>query len=447
MQSEHTKKWKALYILLSLLVAISMWIYVDEFGNDGNPRTTQKTITDIPIVYSGESGLADRGLMLLEDQTSTSIDLTFEGGRRTVAALTRDNIRVTADLSDVDKAGIQTIKCQVSFLNNVNKRFSENMITDYSIDDRSTDRATVNISELNSKIVEIRCELSGHVADGYLAGQLQLAQDTLEIRGQAEDIDPVSYAKVTLDLGDGAVETVSQALTFQYYDANDRIVANTNIRPTVDTVQATLPVYMTKELKLVVDFKESAGARAENLKYEIKPDTIVVSGDASTLRGIDTITLGELDLLELLGNDSSSHTYPIILPDGCQNLSGVTRATMEIGFQDMASTQVATQLFTHTNLPNGKNVEILTKEVNVRIFGTTEDVAAVTGEQISVIADLTNYSAAFGTYTVPAIIEVASPGDIGVSGNYQVQVTIRDPAAVTPEEPELPEESETVPEE
>ena len=73
--------------------------------------------------------------------------------------------------------------------------------------------------------------------------------------------------------------------------------------------------------------------------------------------------------------------------------------------------------------------------------------AAVTGEQISVIADLTNYSAAFGTYTVPAIIEVASPGDIGVSGNYQVQVTIRDPAAVTPEEPELPEESETVPEE
>ena len=38
--NEELKNRKSLYILLSFLVAISIWIYVDEFGNDGKPRET-----------------------------------------------------------------------------------------------------------------------------------------------------------------------------------------------------------------------------------------------------------------------------------------------------------------------------------------------------------------------------------------------------------------------
>lgn len=441
MQNEQGgKKRKVLYILLALLVAVSIWIYADEFGNNGGHRVIEKTITDIPVNYNGESKLADRGLMLLEEETTVTLDVTVRGGRRQVSRLEQDDITINVDLSNVEKAGVQQVPCTFSYNDD---KFSSDMSRK-----PSSTQVTVNISELNRRVVDIRCELSGHVADGYSAGQLQLSQETLEIRGQAKDIDPVSYAKVILDIGDGAVETVSQELTFQYYDKNDKLLNSANIHPTVDTVQATLPVFVTKELELVVDFKESAGARISNLDYEIKPSTIVVSGDAAALRGVETITLGELDLLELLDSGASSHTYPIIIPDGCQNLSGVTRATLDISFADMTSAEVTTQLFTYANLPNGKRVDILTQELTVRIFGTTEDVEAVTGEQISVIADLTNYSAASGTYTVPAIIEVAATGDIGVSGNYQVQVRIREPHESPVEEtPEPPEtEPEYVPE-
>lgn len=65
------------------------------------------------------------------------------------------------------------------------------------------------------------------------------------------------------------------------------------------------------------------------------------------------------------------------------------------------------------------------------------------------MADLTNYSAASGTYTVPAFVEVASnAGDLGVSGNYQVQVRIREPHEPLPEEPteEPGQDTETSPE-
>lgn len=431
--NDELKKRKGLYLLLAIVVAVSIWVYVDEFGNDGKPRETERTITDIPITYVGEESLADRGLMmLLDEETDTTLDLTISGGRRRVANLGRDDIRVTVNLNAVERAGVQSVTPTIT---STDRHFSRDMIVS-----QSPSIAMVNIKELNSKTVEIRCELVGNLAEGCSAGELVLSQTTLELRGQAADINPVAYAKVTLDIGDNANETVTQRLEFSYYDSNDQLITNPNIRPTVETVQVTLPVFVTKELSLVVDFKESAGLRKSNLDYEIKPSTILVSGDASVLNHVDTIVLGEFDLLDLLGSGVSSHTYPIMIPDGCQNLSGVTRATLEIEFKDMAKNQVITDRFAYTNLPNGKQIDILTQELGVTIFGTSEDVAAVTGEDISVEVDLDNYAAASGTYTVPATVKVETSGDIGVTGTYHLQVTIHE-RSPEPPEPETPEET------
>lgn len=433
MLSEHMRNRKVLYILLALLVSIILWIYVDMFGNNGGPFMAQVTITDIPIEYAGEDALADRGLMLMEEETTASVDLTFTGARMLVVTLDRDDIKITADLSAVETSGIQSIRYDIAFADN---RFSTSMIKK-----RSVYSATVNIMELNSKSVPVVCDLVGNVAEGYSAGQLQLSQESVEIRGQAEDIDPISYVKVTLDIGTDATETVSQDLNFEYYDENDQLLESTGMHPTVDTVKATLPVFVTKELTLVVDFLESAGARESNLDYTISPSTITVSGDAGQLRDIETITLGQLNLLDLLGSGASSHTFPIIIPEGCENLSGVTRATLEVEFKNMRRTEVTTENFSYVNLPEGKQAEILTQQMTVSIFGTSEDVAAVTGDNITVVADLSNYSGASGTYTVPAEVRVRTAGDVGVSGTYHVQVTIReDPDAPDVPEPENPEE-------
>ena len=44
------------------------------------------------------------------------------------------------------------------------------------------------------------------------------------------------------------------------------------------------------------------------------------------------------------------------------------------------------------------------------------------------VADLSDFGSALGTYTVPATIENSSGVDIGISGSYEVQVTIREPS-------------------
>ena len=55
------------------------------------------------------------------------------------------------------------------------------------------------------------------------------------------------------------------------------------------------------------------------------------------------------------------------------------------------------------------------------------------------IADLSDYRSASGTYAVPAMIDISAEGDVGVIGTYQVQVSIREKVQ---EEPELPETSQ-----
>jgi hypothetical protein len=68
----------------------------------------------------------------------------------------------------------------------------------------------------------------------------------------------------------------------------------------------------------------------------------------------------------------------------------------------------------------------LTQALDVTVFGTSEDVAQTRGEHLIIQVDMENYAAASGTYTVPVQIHENAPGDIGVTGTYQVQVTIRE---------------------
>ena len=69
---------------------------------------------------------------------------------------------------------------------------------------------------------------------------------------------------------------------------------------------------MTKELKLVMDFLEAPGARVSNLDYTISPSTITVSGDAGKLKNVDTIVLGEFDLLKLLDEGADGVIVPCV---------------------------------------------------------------------------------------------------------------------------------------
>lgn len=176
MKSKLSKR-KTLYMALSLLVAVIIWIYVDVSNN----QVITKEFKDIPIEFTyADTVLADRGLMVLEEGTDNSLSsITLEGTRWSIAKLNPSDLQIRVDLSTVTTTGVQN-------LTNYKLVYPRGVSTsDYKQVDASSYMVRVNIGELNSKEVEIRAEYAGSVAEGYTAGELVLSPSSIEIRGQA----------------------------------------------------------------------------------------------------------------------------------------------------------------------------------------------------------------------------------------------------------------------
>ena len=100
MNNENFNGTKVVRILISLLVAICIWVFVDDTGG----YVVMVNVTDIPVEFLGEGTLADRGLMLLDDTEST-FSLEVSGTKKALMTLDTSKIRVQVDLTDVTAAG------------------------------------------------------------------------------------------------------------------------------------------------------------------------------------------------------------------------------------------------------------------------------------------------------------------------------------------------------
>ena len=93
---------------------------------------------------------------------------------------------------------------------------------------------------------------------------------------------------------------------------------------------------------------------------------------------------------------SETLTYDISVPDGINNLSGITSVTLSISSGSITSKNVEATHFSYENF---------------------------SGSEVRVIADLSDIAADSGSYTVPARVEV-SGYDVGAVGAYEVTVHI-----------------------
>lgn len=419
-------KWSsrnALHLVISILVAICIWIYVDE--SEG--RKVEKTFADIPIEFLNEdTTLADRGLRLIEDESDTTVTLELQGRRRLIARLDPSEIRIQADLSSITSTGEQTINYRIIY---PSSEFSNNL----TVRNASSYNVTVTIGELYRKEVDVICDIEGTVAEGYIAGELECNPETLEIRGEQDKVDAVSYAKVTLKIDD-LTETTTQLLDYTLYGEDDELIDMTGIHATVDQIEVTLPINIMKELDLKLNFIESPGSSASNVNCQIEPKSITVFGDAALLKDVDSLVLGNFDLSTLTSSKTLTYTIPV--PEGVQNSSGISQATAHLSFKDLQETTVTVTDITCENIPEGKDVEILTQELEILLRGKSADLEGTTGEAVSLVADLENVGSASGSYTVPVRVVIHVDRDIGTTKTYQVQIRITDKAGQDTNEPQ-----------
>lgn len=403
-----SKRRQVFYAAMSILIALTVWFYVS------NDKPVEIVVHEIPVEFLNEdTSLADKGMMRISGEEDVTVDLELRVARKRLFHFDPKDIRIVCDLSSVTYTGKQSVAYNILYPTGISS-------SDITVKSPAVRTVQVEIGELSKKTVDIRYKVVGNVAEGYIAGSVQLLPATLEVRGQQADIMQISYAMVTLNI-ENATSTVVELLDYELYDFEDQIVNNRNVHPMSEQVQVTMPVLKVKDVPITVHFVETPGSRKENFSWSLSHESVTLSGDAAVLEGLDEIVLDTLALEDLRAEET--FVYDIPIPEGINNLSGLTSVTLSIRSSDITTREIEAVHFGYDGYNGSAAVNVVTSSLAVTLRGTTADIAAVSDEQVRVIADLSDIAADSGSYTVPARIEVEGY-DIGAVGSYEVTVHI-----------------------
>lgn len=403
-------KNKLLTALLSVVIALGIWLYVVTVVSPNS----DKNYYNIPVVTQSEALLLERGLMITGTDTS-SISLHLEGSRIDLNKLNSSNITVTVDVSKIYEAGTHSLTYTVTPPGDV----ASNAITVLS---KSPSTITVVVEERITKAVPIEVQYSGSLAENFMADKenKQLDVENITIAGPKSVVEQISVATIAVDL-EGKSESISDQFTYTLCNENREPVDAQMVTTDVASVNMTLKIMRVKEIALEVNVIEGGGATLENTKITISPETMWVSGSDNLLEGMDSLELGTINLADLLTNVTIA--FPVKLPEGMTDESGVTEAMVDVTLPELATKTVTVKNFKAINIPAGLDVEIITKSLEIQLRGPKDQIEKIQESDIVVTVDFTD--AQTGAVKIKAQI---SCGDlnVGAIGSYTVSATVRD---------------------
>lgn len=404
-------KKKALYLLLSVAIAVGMWVYV---VTTVSPEW-EETYYDIPVTLKNETVLHDNGLMLLDEKQPT-VTLRLKGNRSDLVNLNKANITLIADLAKIYTSGQQSIAYDISYPGNVPNNAIEVM-------SQSPKEITLTVAERRTKEIEVVPIYTGTVPEGFRTDKedLLLDHETVTVTGPATVIDQITAARITVNL-EGQTETISQSYRYTLCDAAGNAVDSAQVTTDVEEISLTLKIQRYKEIQLVLNVIPGGGATGQNSLIQMDMESIQVSGSEQLLQSMGDTLEFEIRLAEIL--EDTTVQFDIKLPEGVENLTGKSVLTVRVSFPNLETRTFQVSNISARNVPVGMEVDILTKELTVTIRGNADQILNVTAEDLSVIVDLA--TAELGTDTYKALVYVDSRvfPDVGAVDTYKVDVKV-----------------------
>lgn len=249
-----------------------------------------------------------------------------------------------------------------------------------------------------------------------------LDYSTITVVGPASVADRIEKALIEVDLNEQR-ESISQDYRYTLCDSENNPVDAELIKTNVQEVRLDVKIRKVKEVTLALDVTHGGGTNERNTAIEIEPATIRLSGSEAVLEDLgDTIVLGKIDLSVI--EKSQTLTFPITLPEGITNLSGIEEAQVNIKFYGMTVKEFVVDNIVPVNVPEGMEVDLITEKLTIVLRGAATEMAKIELEDISVTVDFTDAQA--GTTTFKPIIRCGEKfPNLGYVGSYSVSATLR----------------------
>jgi len=401
---------KTFYVVFSIIAAVLLWFYVSSVEN----KDDDVTISNIAVTFIGQEDLFTTRSLVVNDNREYTVTLRIMGKRNTVSKLSKSNIAINVDISDIKTAGSYTRLFSVVLPSNINT-------ADVYILSRMPEYITVEIDKYITKSVGIKGMFDGSVKDGYMAEPLIFEPETITVGGSEDVVASIDHAWVVMEQ-DEIAETVTQSLGYVFMDENGNEISHVGLDVDSPKIAVTLPIVMVKDVKLTVRLVPGGGATENDVELSISPQIITLSGDADTLDGLNEIVLDIYNLADITGNISKKYDIPI--PKGLTNLSGETEATVDASITGLVTKKLVVSNIKFANVYSGYNATPVTQYIEITIRGPKDAVDSVKASDITVTADLSDLGQTTGRYSVEADVSISGNDSVGAIGTYNVVVTL-----------------------
>lgn len=416
-------KNKVIYALLSLVIAFGLWMYVVTVINP----ESENTYYNIPVVLSNESVLRDKGLMITTDKEPT-VTLKLRGNRVDLNKLKNSDITLMVDLSRINDPGQQSLDYIISFPGD----FADNA---FEVLSRSPDWITLDIVEWGSKDVDVTVDYVGSVPADYIVKKEEtiLDHEKVTITGPKSVIDRITQARIGVDLQD-QTETVSQSYRFTLCDAEGEPVDAAQVQTNVAEVGVTVKIQRVRDVTLLLNITYGGGATETNTTVTIDPATIRVAGSERLLENLgNTLIVGSINLNSEEFLRDTEKTFPIVLPDGIDNLTGEEEVTVSIRYAGLDSKTLAVSNIEITGIPKGMTVAYVQPKVTLTVRGPAAMIGRITAEELQIRVDLSEAELGSGLYRAQVLItNVGEYIGVGVVGTCEIAVELQEDTGGTP---------------
>lgn len=405
-------KSKLISALLSVVAAFSLWLYVITVVSPDSEASFE-----VYVQVDNENALHQKGWMINPEQ-KPKVQLKLSGNRSDLIKLTNENITVKVDAAKIQEFNPSQpgqLNYTITYPGNV----PNNAITVVS---RNPDYIELDIWPYSENTVPLEATYVGEREEGYMISGAVFGSPQLHISGPKEMVDRVVTAKVEVDLT-GVKESISKELTFRYYDAEGQVVNGEFIVSeelgSKQQVKVDVVVQKGKEIPVTVELLPGGGATKDNCTVSISHETIWVSGSEDILANLTQIQLDPIDLSQV--SESATVERRITLPAGVSNITGVSKVTVTVTVNGLATKKLSVNNILSQNEGN-LQATIIMKNKEVIFRGPEALLDELTAEDVTAYADFNKLS----MNEVPLTFAFTKKFDgiVGAVGTYKVLVTL-----------------------
>lgn len=350
------------YFLLSVAIAVVMWLYV---ATAQNPVVTRQMRVELQLRNLPPNEV------LIRPSPSTPVQVTvrLQGQRTQIALLNPTLVDAYVDLSGLGPGDHPDVPVVVT------------PRLDVRVVDEKPSSVLVVLDAFASKRLPVEVSLLGKPPQGVTLGSPHTVPAYVIVTGPARQVSDVRHAVVSVDTGPLRQQVIA-SLPVVATDASGQPVPGVQVSPKIiDLTLAVREGIISKVVPIVPTITGAPSPAVTVTSATADPETVALAGPTSALTSVESAPTAPVDITAARAD--ISRRVPLQLPAGVTASVDQTTVTIRFGRARLSTVFRAVPVRV-VSLPSGETSRVVPDHVDLQVEGPQDLVRRLIAQGVSI---------------------------------------------------------------